>query len=145
VQTPPARSSSSDSAPRSIDKARQEKLFALLAKEGKQVSLEAVPMMLLGYKNGEKPVSVTQVTAVEGKTRWDFNRVQNRKDEYVFFFDDDKDNPESGSLAFRAGANFKLIGAIEYRKGKWIKIPPRVASILFAQQIDRWIETIDAN
>ncbi len=128
-----------------MDKARRDKLFALLAKEGKQAELDAAAMGVLGLKNGGKPVPVMQVTAIEGKARADFNRVEKRKDEYVFFFDDDKDNPESGSIAFRAGANFKLIAAIEYSKGKWTKIPPRIAATLFAQQIEQWIHTVDAN
>src|SRR5262249_16129308 len=85
------------------------------------------------------------ISAVDGKTRADFNRVQNKKDEYVFAYDVDKDNPQSPSMAFRAGANFKLIAAIEYSNGKWTKIPPSRAAPLFAQQIDQWVRTVDAN
>jgi len=128
-----------------MNRARQEKLLALLAVGGKETSLDAIAVELLGIKSAGRPLPVMQVSAIDGKTKADFNRVQNRKDEYVFSYDEDKDNPQSPSMAFRAGANFKLIAAIEYSNGRWAKIPPARAATLFAQQIETWVYTVDAN
>jgi hypothetical protein len=128
-----------------MNKARQQKLLTLLAIGGKQASLDATATGLLGLQNRGRPLPVMQVSAVDGRTKADFNRVQSSKDEYVFFYDEDKDNPNSSSLAFRAGPNFKLIAAIEYNNGRWIKIPPARAAASFAKQIDIWVRTVDLN
>src|SRR5262249_53297577 len=69
-----------------MTKARQEKLVALLVIGGKEVVLDAAAMELLGIKSGGRPLQVMQISAVDGKTRADFNRVQNKKDEYVFAY-----------------------------------------------------------
>ena len=128
-----------------MDKAHRDKLFLLLTREGKRTTLDPSVIATLGIKTNGIPVAVRQVSAIEAKTRADFNRLENKKDEYIFFFDDDKDNPQSPSVAFRAGANFKLIAAIEYRNGEWIKMPPARAAALFAEQMRQWVDTIDAN
>jgi hypothetical protein len=46
---------------------------------------------------------------------------------------------------FRADANFRLIGGIEYKDGEWTKLAPSIASSLFAQQLDLWSHMVDAN
>src|SRR4029450_2416408 len=54
---------------RAMDQVRREKLFAVLAREGKQASLEPAATELLGIKSGGRPVSAIQLSAIEGKTK----------------------------------------------------------------------------
>src|SRR5262249_50792551 len=123
---------------------RRDRLLALLAQEGKPAALEAAPMELLGIRTGGNPVPVKQLTAIEGRTKADFNRLDRQSNEYVFFFDEDKDNPQSPSTAFRTDENFRLITAIEYSNGRWVNILAPRSATLFARQIEIWNHTVDA-
>ena len=128
-----------------MDQLRQQKLFYLLTREGKRTMLDEKAMALLGLNGRGSPMPVMQVSAVDGKTRADFNRLESQRDEYVFFFDDDRNNPNSSSMAFRAGANFRLISAIEFSNGRWIKMAPARAAELYAEQMRIWTTVVDIN
>src|SRR5437016_2244240 len=125
-----------------MDKAHRDRLFQLLAREGKRESLDPIACAAVDIRTGGRPLPVMQVGAVEGKTRATFNRVESRKDEYIFSFDDDKDNPNSHGLAFRAGANLQLISSAEFVNRQWIKIPPVKAAILYREQLVDWVDII---
>jgi hypothetical protein len=142
---PAARRAQTPPATQLMDKAHRDRLLQLLAREGKQEGLDPSACAALGIRTGGQPLPVMQVGAVEGKTREAFSRVENRKDEYVFSFDQDKDNPNSPGYAFHAGANFRLIGGAEFANGRWVKMPPAKAATLYAQQMRDWVATIDGN
>jgi hypothetical protein len=81
----------------------------------------------------------------EGKARAAFARLEGKKEEYIFVLDDNKDDPNSHGLAFRAGANFRLIAGAEFVNGHWIRMPPLKAATLYNQQLNDWVDIIDAN
>ena len=143
--TPTPRAAPTVPASKQMDKAHRDRLLRLLAREGKRESLDPIACAALDIRTGGKPLPVMQVAAVEGKTRATFNRVENKKDEYIFSFDDDTSNPDSHGLAFRAGANFRLIGGAEFVNGQWTKMPPEKSAALYAEHMRDWVDIIDAN
>jgi hypothetical protein len=129
-----------------IDRGHRARLLQLLVREGSRDSLEAAACALMGIKNGGKPIPVTQVAAVDGRTRAVFNRLEGRKDDYVFQFDEDQGDPDSPGIAFRVGGtSFRLIAAIEFIDGGWRRMTPGRAASIYAQEMHRWVDIIDAN
>jgi hypothetical protein len=91
-------------------------------------------------------VPVLEVAAVEGRTRAVFSRLAASKDDYIFLYDADKENPDSPGIAFHArGAGFRLVAGIEFVDGDWTKMPLAKSAPLFAQQMLRCVGIVDAN
>jgi hypothetical protein len=129
-----------------MDSRHRAKLLRLLAREGKSNVIDPMACTLLGIKNSGKPVPVREVAAVEGKARAVFSRLAASSEDYIFLFDENKDDPDSPGIAFHAGgASFRLIAGIEFIDGGWMKMPPATSEALYAQQLLRWVEIIDAN
>ena len=65
---------------------------------------------------------------------------------YFFFFDPEKDNPNSAALAFRTDRNFKLIGSgLEWVNGKPTRMSQKQSADLFAELMRNWVTLIDGN
>jgi hypothetical protein len=129
-----------------MDSRHRSKLLKLLAREGSNTVMDPVACTLMGIKNSGKPVPVREVAAVDGRTRAVFSRVATSGDDYVFLFDEDKNNPDSPGIAFHArGAGFRLVAGIEFIGGEWMKMPPGRSEPLYTQQLLKWVDVIDAN
>jgi hypothetical protein len=129
-----------------MDSRHRSKLLQLLAREGKSNVVDSAACTLLGIKNSGKPVPVREVAAVERKTRAVFSRLAASSDDYIFLFDADTENPDSPGLAFHArGASFRLVAGIEFIDGDWMKMTLARSEPLYTQQLQRWVEIVDAN
>jgi hypothetical protein len=129
-----------------MDSKHRSRLLQLLVREGKSNALDPTACTLMGIKNSGKPVPVLEVAAVDGNTRAAFSRLASSKDDYIFLFDADRENPESPGIAFHAqGSSFRLVAGIEFINGAWAKMAPVKAAPLYAQQMQQWVGIVDAN
>jgi hypothetical protein len=129
-----------------MDSRHRSKLLRLLAREGSNNVLDPMTCTLMDIKNSGRPVPVREVAAVEGRMRAVFRRIAGNSDDYVFTFDEDKDNPDSPGVAFHArGASFRLVAGIEFIGGEWTKMTAERSEPLYTQQLLRWVGIIDAN
>jgi len=129
-----------------MDSRHRSKLLKLLAREGNNNVMDPDACTAMGIKNSGRPVPVREVAAVDGRTRSVFSHIAAGGEDYVFLFDEDRENPDSPGTAFHVrGASFRLIGGIEYTDGEWVKMTPARTERLFTQQLLKWVNIIDSN
>jgi hypothetical protein len=133
-------------AVQAMDSRHRGKLLKLLAREGSNNVMDPEACTAMGIKNSGRPVPVREVAAVDGRARAVFSHIAAGGEEYVFLFDEDKDNPDSPGIAFHVrGAGFRLVAGIEFVAGGWVKMTPGRSEPLYTQQLLKWVDIIDAN
>jgi hypothetical protein len=129
-----------------MDSRHRSKLLQLLAREGSNNVMDPMACTLMGIKNSGRPVPVREVAAVDGRTRAVFSRLAAGGDDYIFLFDEDRENPDSPGIAFHArGASFRLVAGIEFIGGDWVKMTLARSEPLYTLQLRRWVDIIDSN
>ena len=131
-----------------LDEAHQQKLLAMLEKNGYAGEFNYMQGAMLGIPTRGTPISVRklQIYGKDNLTLSSFSRIEGSAPGYVFFFDPARDDPNSNAVAFRTDQNFKLVGAgVEWVRTKLNRLSAPKSAERFAKEIDRWVALIDAN